>query len=79
MGLCPQTPTRALPVDPAGGLLSPVPRFCFPPKQIYGYAPGGGTWGRIRRIPSSFQRQTAPKMKAFCPLSCILQKTKRKT
>ena len=32
---------RALPLDPAGGLLSPVPRFCPPPKQISGYVPGG--------------------------------------
>jgi len=37
--LRPQTPTRALPMDPAGGLLSPVPRFCPPPEQISGYAP----------------------------------------
>ena len=35
----PQTPTRALPLNPAGGLLSPVPRFCPPLKQISGYAP----------------------------------------
>jgi len=35
-----QTPTRALPLDPAVGLLSLVPRFCHPPKQISGYAPG---------------------------------------
>ena len=34
-----QTPTRALLLDPAGGLLSPVPLFCPPPKQIFGYAP----------------------------------------
>jgi len=38
-GLRSQTPTRALPLDPPGGLLSPVPRFCPPPKQISGYAP----------------------------------------
>ena len=37
-GLRPQTPTRALLLDPAGGLLSPVPLFCPPPKQISGYA-----------------------------------------
>jgi len=37
--LRPQTPTRVLPLDPTGGLLSPVPRFCPPPKQISGYAP----------------------------------------
>jgi len=38
-GLLPQTPSRALPLDPAGGLVSPVPLFCPPPKQISGYAP----------------------------------------
>ena len=39
-GLCPQTPSRALPLDPAGDFcpLSPV---LSPPKQISGYAPGG--------------------------------------
>ena len=36
--LCPQTPTRALPLEPTGGLLSPVPRFCPPPKQIVLFA-----------------------------------------
>ena len=35
-GLCPQTPTRALPMDPLG---TSVPWFCLPPKQISGYAP----------------------------------------
>ena len=34
----PQTPTRALPLDPTGGLLPPFTLFCPPPKQIYGYA-----------------------------------------
>jgi len=38
-GGSPQTPTRVLPLDPGGGLLSPVPQFCSPPKQISGYAP----------------------------------------
>jgi len=28
-----------VPLDPAGGLLSPVPWFCPPPKQISSYAP----------------------------------------
>jgi len=37
--LPPPFPTL-LPLDPAGGLLSPVSRFCPPPKQISGYAPG---------------------------------------
>jgi len=36
-GFRPQTPTRVLPLYPAGGLLSPVPRFCPYPKQISGY------------------------------------------
>jgi len=31
-------PCRSLPLDPAGGLLSPVPLFCPPPEQISGYA-----------------------------------------
>jgi len=38
-GLHHQTPTRALPLDPTGGLLSSVPLFCPSPKQITGYAP----------------------------------------
>ena len=31
----------AVPMDPTWGLLSPVPLFCPPPKQIFGYAPAG--------------------------------------
>ena len=34
----PPDPTRPLPLDPAGGLLFPVPLFCPPSKQISGYA-----------------------------------------
>ena len=34
----PQIPTSTVPVDPTGGLLSPVP-ILSPPKQISGYAP----------------------------------------
>jgi len=36
------TPTRSLPLDPAGRLLPPVPLFCPSPKQISGYVPGHG-------------------------------------
>ena len=42
-GLCPQTHTRVLPLDPAEGLLSPVPLLCPPPKQISGNAPDDDT------------------------------------
>ena len=37
-GLRSQTPTRVGPFGPVGGLLSPVPRVCPPPKPISGYA-----------------------------------------
>ena len=46
-GLCPQTPIRVLPLDPAGGLLSLVPRYCPPPKQISGYAPDSNNAQRL--------------------------------
>jgi len=37
LGFAPRPPLG--PLDPAGGLLSPVPLFGPPPKQISGYAP----------------------------------------
>jgi len=40
LGAMPQTPIRALALDPAEGLPSPRPQVCPPPKQIPGYAPG---------------------------------------
>ena len=38
-GASPSDPHQGSAPGPAGGLLSPVPRFCPPPKQISGYAP----------------------------------------
>jgi len=48
-GLHPETPTRALLLAGCtGGLLSPVPLFCPPPKQISDYAPEFGLLILIR-------------------------------
>ena len=40
-GFAPQTPTGALPLDPAGGLPSPDPLFC-PPLANFWLLPWGG-------------------------------------
>jgi len=61
-GLRPQTPTRALPLDPAGDL---VPRFCPPPKQISGYAPGP----LLFRQPHFSDRSLPSSVHLFVPMS----------
>jgi len=62
-GLRPQTPTRALPLDPAGGLLSSVP-VLSPSKQISGYASGctpiTNTENHKRTTETGGQGETCP-------------------
>jgi len=46
----------ALPLDPAEGLLFPVPLFCPPPKQISGYAPGATDVVIVLRVVAGFSK-----------------------
>ena len=39
LGASPPDPLQSSALDSTGGLMSPVPRFCPPPKQISSYAP----------------------------------------